>query len=300
MEQKIIYALGFFDGVHLGHGALLKTCRALAREHGAKTGVVTFGNHPDALVLGTSPTLITSLRERERLLRELYGVEEIITLPFDERLMHMPWQEFFSLLVETYHAAGLVCGDDFRFGDKGAGSGKTLLAACEARGLPCAVVPEQCMDGVRVSSTHIRSLLEAGDVATAARFLGHPYGITGRVVPGHQLGRTIGVPTANLAMEPGVLLPRLGVYACAAITGGVRYPAVANIGTRPTVGGSHVTVEPWLLGFDGDLYGGELTLELLKFLRPEKKFASLRELQAEIQKNADETMKIWEENSGKT
>ncbi len=292
MEQKTVYALGFFDGVHLGHQALIAACRDLASEIGAVTGAVTFDHHPEALLLGKTPPLLNTQAQREALLRR-YGVEKIVTLPFDEKLMQTPWQDFFCLL-QSMGAAGLVCGEDFRFGRGGQGNARMLMSACQAAGLPCVIVPEQSLEDVRISSTHIRHLLEAGDVAAATRFLGHRHMLSGTVVSGRKLGRTIGVPTANLLPDAGILVPKLGVYACLAHTEAGDFPAVTNIGSRPTVGGHHVTVEPWLLDFAGDLYGTTLTLELAEYLRPEQKFADLEALKAEIQKNAMETRKIIE------
>ena len=291
---ETIYALGFFDGVHLGHQALLKACRALADENGCAAGVVTFGNHPDALVFGTAPGLINTPADRERLLRGAYQMDDVICLPFDREMMRLPWQHFFRLLVEKYHAAGLVCGHDFRFGSRGEGNAALLREACREENIPCIVVPEQTIDGVTVSSTHIRSLIEAGEMEQAVKFLGHPHILTGEVVTGRQLGRTIGIPTANLRLPQGILVPKFGVYCCRALVDGRAYPAVTNVGTRPTVGGHHVTVEPWLLDFEGDLYGRELTLEFYKFLRPERKFDSLEELRTAIQKNALQTREFFE------
>ena len=190
-------------------------------------------------------------------------------------------------------AAGFVCGDDFRFGFRGEGTALLLADFCRERNLPWAVVPAQTLDGIRVSSSHIRKLLEDGCMAQAVRFLGHPHMITGTVVAGRQLGRTIGIPTANIQLPQGVICPKHGVYACKAVVDGQVYLAVTNIGNRPTVGGHHVTVEPWLLDFEGDLYGKELTLLFYEFLRPEKKFDSLGQLQAEIQKNAQKVRKIF-------
>ncbi len=292
MTNPTIFALGFFDGVHLGHQALLTACRELAGKTGCTPGVITFDAHPDTLVLGSAPGLINTRQDRETLLRQ-FGMERIVTLPFDRAMMEMPWRSFFSRITSEYAAAGIVCGSDFRFGHRGEGTAALLQAACEEAGLPCAVVPEQTVDGIRVSSTHIRSLLEAGDVASAADFLGHPHILSGTVISGRGLGHTIGIPTANLALPEELLVPKLGVYACLAHVDGKKYPAVTNIGTRPTVSGHHITVEPWILDFDGNLYGRELTLEFRKFLRPEQKFPDLAALKAEICKNGAETRKIF-------
>lgn len=285
--KKTIYALGFFDGVHIGHGVLLKTCRALAEKHGCKAGVVTFDTHPQSLVEGNAPALINSPVDRERLLRERFCMDTVITLPFDEAMRTMPWQNFVAMLREKYDAAGFVCGEDFRFGYKGQGNADFLSTYCAAQNLPIAVVPQQLLDGIRVSSTYIRRQIETGDMATAVRFLGHPYLLTGTVVPGKQLGRKLGFPTANLKLPEGLAIPRFGVYACRVQLDGVYYPAVTNVGTRPTVSGTGITVEPWILDYSGNLYGREITLEFFHFLRPEQQFPSLEALKAEILRNAE-------------
>ena len=292
MKQNTIYALGFFDGVHLGHQALLKACRTLADSAGCAAGVVTFGNHPDALTQGSAPRLINSLSDRKRLL-EGFSMEEVLELPFDEALKTTPWEAFLDMLRTRHNAAGFVCGEDFRFGHKGSGTAALLADYCKRNSLPCAVVPERKLDGTIVSSTHIRSLLEAGDMEEANRFLGHPHILSGEVREGRKLGRTLGIPTANLWIPEGVMVPRHGVYACRATVEGISYPAVTNIGSRPTVGGHRITVEPWLLDFSGDLYGKELTLQFHTFLRPERKFESLEELRQEIQKNAAQTREFF-------
>lgn len=287
--KDTIFALGFFDGVHIGHGALLAACRRLASEQGCAAGVVTFGSHPDTLVLGSTPHLINSPKDREWLLRERFSMDTVVTLPFDETMRTMPWQEFLTVLREKMGAVGFVCGEDFRFGYRGQGRAALLEAYCEQEGLPCAVIPDQMIDGIRVSSTYIRQQLETGDMATAVKFLGHPHILSGTVVHGRALGRKLGIPTANLRIPEGLAVPRFGVYACACLVDGVRYPAVTNIGTRPTVEGHHVTVEPWILDYEGDLYDREITLEFHYFLRPERKFSSLEALQEEIHRNARET-----------
>ena len=292
--EKTIFALGFFDGVHLGHQALLSEAGKLAKELGAKTGVVTFSDHPDGLVFGSAPKLLNTAPDRNGLLRA-YGAEVIWELPFDKEVMNTHWGNFLSQLVES-GAAGFVCGDDFRFGSGGLGTPKKLAAFCEKRGLAYAIVPQQEIDGVRVSSTYIRELLENGEMEQVNRFLGHPHVLTGEVVEGRQLGRTIGVPTANMRIPEGLAVPKLGVYAGSALVDGKAYLTVTNIGSRPTVGGHQVRVESWLLDFEGDLYGKTLTLAFLKFLREEKKFDSLEELKEQILKDAQQVRKLKVEN----
>ena len=294
MNKQTIYALGFFDGVHLGHQALLKQCRKLADQNGCRAGAVTFTSHPDALVSGNAPKLLGTIEDRKRLLTA-YGMDVIWEIPFDEALRKTHWSDFLNGLIGE-GAAGFVCGDDFRFGAEGNGTAKKLAAFCEKRGLPYAVVPEQLLGAVRVSSTHIRSLLAKGNMAEAVAFLGHPHIFTGTVVEGKQLGRTMDFPTANLCLPEGIQLPRLGVYACKAIVDGKEYMAVANIGTRPTVCGDGVNGEVHLLDFDGALYGKTLTVAFYQFLRPEQKFASLEELCREIQRNTLQTRNFFEKS----
>ncbi len=284
MNEKIIIALGFFDGVHRGHQALLAECVELASSLNGIPAAITFENHPMAAFTKKYPPLLTANADRIRLLRR-YGMEQVISLPVTTEVMSTDWQAFLDGLVAS-GAAGFVCGDDFRFGHKGAGTPKRLQAFCAQKGLPCVIVPEQTLGGQRVSSTHIRCLLEQGRMEEAVAFLGHPYLFSGQVVAGRHLGRTIGVPTANVLLPEGLVVPRLGVYACTCTIDGQRHRAVTNIGSRPTVGGHQVRAESWILDFDGDLYGREIALEFYGFLRPEQKFDSLEALQRQIRADA--------------
>lgn len=289
--MKKIFALGFFDGVHLGHQALLKTCCELARQMDAWPCAITFQQHPQSLFSEDPPKLINTNADRLRLLRQ-YGIGPVFFYPVNKAVMGMHWEAFLEDLISC-DAVGFVCGSDFRFGNRGEGDAQKLEAFCKERNLACQIVGDQMLDGLRVSSTHIRNLLEAGETEQAARFLGHPHILTGEVVKGRKIGRTIGVPTANLTIPKDVVRLRHGVYACKATVEGETFLAVTNVGNRPTVGGHAVTVEPWLLDFKGDLYGKPLSLEFYSFLRPERKFDSLEELKAEIQKNALQTREFF-------
>ena len=288
--KKYIYALGFFDGVHLGHQALLKACCHLAEMHGCSPAAITFDRHPKSLFTDTPTVLISTIPDRELLLRR-YGMEAVRVIAVTKENMSQPWQDFLRDLMDL-GAAGFVCGDDFHFGHRGEGNAEKLCAFCRDNHLPCAVVPEQTVDAIRISSTYIRRQIETGDMSTAVKFMGHPYTLTGTVVHGQQLGRRLGIPTANLLLPGGLARPKFGVYACRIGLDGIWYPAVTNIGTRPTVAGEGITVEAWILDYTGDLYGRSITLEFFKFLRPEQKFPTLEALQAEIRKNAMETREL--------
>lgn len=288
--HRRIFALGFFDGVHLGHQALLETCVAMAQEMDAAPAAITFDRHPQSLFIPNPPALINRNADRDALLRR-FGVEYIHRLTVNEKVMSTNWGRFLEALLED-GACGFVCGDDFRFGHKGEGDIHKLEAFCRERGLPCVIVPEQTLDGVRISSTHIRHLIETGEMEEAEKFLGHRHLLSGEVVSGRKIGRTIGVPTANILIPEGVVLPNLGVYACTCRIGRHQYAAVTNIGSRPTVEGHQVRAESWILDFEGDLYGKEITLEFHKFLRPEVKFESLAALQVQIHADAAQTRRL--------
>ena len=288
-----MYALGYFDGVHLGHKALLDACRELAEQTDCRWGVVTFLGHPDTLVQGKTPGLINTDRDRKKLLWQLH-TDTILELPFDEQLMAMPWQDFLSMLVKEHFAAGFVCGSDFRFGKGGEGTAQLLENFCRQEKLSCQTVKQQYLDDVRISSTHIRNLLEQGKLWDANRFLGHPHILSGTVVTGKQLGRTIGIPTANLMYPEELLRMPHGVYACRVDFEGKSYPAVTNIGTRPTVSGTGVTVESHLLDFTGDLYGKEIRVTFYEFLRPEKKFPNLFFLKEQIENDKFSVEKVMQ------
>lgn len=287
-----VIALGFFDGVHLGHASLLEMAKKRALEQGLIPTVMSFDLHPDNLVAGAKVALINSSRDRAEILSRCFGIDDVILAHFDERMMHMPWDEFIEdYLVRQHGARHLVCGYDFRFGDKGQGNPEKLRAKCQALGLGCDVLPRFTLDGVTVSSTYIRSLLEQGNMVEAMRFLGHPHCLSGEVVHGRQLGRTIGIPTANLLIPEGVLTPAFGVYATkVTLPEGQEKLAVTNVGVRPTVDDSQtVTVEPWILDYSEDLYGKTIRVDFYDRLRGEKRFDGLPALQREIWRNAEET-----------
>lgn len=288
MKQKVI-ALGFFDGVHLGHGALLQKAAQRARELGLTAAAFTFDRPPKEAVFGIPIPLINSCADRVALMRRLYGMEEVIVAPFDQAMMTLGWEDFIeTLLVKTHGAAHLVAGHDFRFGHKNLGTPALLAEKCRALGIGCDIVPAVEVDGVVVSSTHIRALLRQGDMAAAARFLGHPHLMSQTVAHGRRIGRTIGIPTINFPAPTELLLPPDGVYATTVtLPDGTRHSSLTNVGCRPTVGGRDRTIESFLLDFDGDLYGETLTLAFHRHLREERCFPSLEALREQIQRDID-------------
>ena len=291
-HEKRIFALGFFDGVHRGHQALLAECVRMAKAMDVETAAITFESHPQSLFRSDVPPLLTTLQDRFRLLLR-YGIDHIYPFPVNRKVMSTPWEDFLEELMAC-GAVGFVCGDDFRFGSRGEGNAEKLRQFCRDRKLPCVIVPEQNLDGVRISSSYIRKQIGEGDMATAVRFLGHGHMLTGTVVTGRRLGHKLGFPTANIELPQGVIVPRHGVYACRAYVGEKRYMAVCNVGNRPTVQGHQVRTETWLLDFDGDLYGQSVTLEFMYFLRPEQRFESLDALKKAVLCDAENTRKFFE------
>ena len=289
MKQPTIVALGFFDGVHLGHAALLRKARAQADVLGIPAVAMTFDIHPDELVRGKSVPLLYPREERQRLLKA-HGMDDVVFLHFDRDMMQMPWERFLDdYLIGTLHAACLVCGYDYRFGYRGEGTAGKLAKACKDRGLGCKVIEKVEINGETVSSTHIRQLIADGKVAKARQCLGYAPSLHGEVIHGSGLGRTMGTPTANLQVSPEILLPKKGVYISLAHTLQGSFPAVTNIGCRPTVNGAGLSVEAWLLDYSGELYGKTVRLALYEFLRPEQRFDTLSELREEILHNAQQT-----------
>ena len=289
MDGRAI-ALGLFDGVHLGHGALLRRTVEEARRRGVRASVFTFDRPPKEVVTGVPCPLIVSLAERADLARRLYGIDEVIAAPFDQRMMTTPWEAFVTeLLIGRFRAVHLVAGHDHRFGHKNQGTPELLRSKCAELGIGCDIIPKVELDGVTVSSSHIRGLIRAGDMETAGRFLGHPHVLTQEVRHGRRIGRTMGVPTVNLVLPEGVLAPAFGVYVTQVVLpDGGRRLAVTNVGDRPTVDdGADVTVESWIQEFDGDLYGQRIRVEFLHRLRGQIRFPSLDDLRAQIAADAD-------------
>ncbi len=297
MRERVI-ALGFFDGVHLGHGALLRRAAEEAKKRGCESAVFTFDRPPKEVITGIPCPLINSPEDRAELVKRLYGIDEMIMVPFDDEMRTTPWDRFVTdILVGRYGAVHLVAGHDHHFGHRNQGSPELLKEKCAELGLGCDIIPAVTIGGVTVSSTHIRKLLEEGDVETARAFLGHPHVLTQTVGHGRQLGRTIGIPTANLVAPPHVLLPRRGVYAAKiTLPDGRAFGGVTNVGVRPTVNnGQDVTVEPWILDFDGDLYGQAIRVEFFRRLRDERKFESLDALRSQIETDAVKTREAYPE-----
>ena len=291
-----VIALGFFDGVHTGHGALLSLCAQRAQELNATPSAVTFDVHPSSLILHTPVPLLTTPTDRAGLMRRCYGIRDIIVAHYDKRMMKMNWRDFVTeFLVKEHGAVHLVVGHDFHFGYKGEGNPTLLKSLCHELDVGCDIVPAVVKDGITVSSTYIRTLVAQGEMARANRFLGHPFTFSSTVAHGKKLGTTLGFPTVNLTPAPGLIIPAHGVYATRVVLeNGDSYAAVTNVGIRPTIDdGDSLTVEGFLLDFNGDLYGQTLRMEFYDFVRPERKFDSLQALTDEVMRNARQVREFF-------
>lgn len=298
MMETYVFALGFFDGVHIGHKALLKQARQVADRLACKVAVLTFDTHPDEIISGEKVGLINARGDQKFLLTQ-NGADEVFYLHFDRAMMELPYESFLSeILFSKYQPRHVVCGYDFRFGKGGEGTAERLKEACAEKNIGVSILEAVRLDGETVSSTKIRTLLQQGGIEQANRLLGHEQFYSGTVEDGKKLGRTLGIPTANLHFEDGVLLPKFGVYSCRVCFDGNEYPAVCNIGIKPTVGGRDVTLEAYLLDYSGDLYGKTICVRLCRFLRPERKYDSLNELQSQIFRDEMQAREDFGEHHG--
>ncbi|MBD2325834.1 bifunctional riboflavin kinase/FAD synthetase [Alkalinema sp. FACHB-956] len=290
--KPTVAALGNFDGLHCGHRQVIQPIltqsvgQTLA--HGSEriySTVVSFSPHPVEFFSGKTVPTLTPGNEKAYQLQQM-GVDQLVLLPFDHALARLTPEEFVQeILVQNLQARFVSVGEDFRFGCRRSGTAEDLRAIAATYGIEVVLVALETFQGERISSTAIRKALQTGDLATANRMLGRSYSLVGEVVKGQQLGRTIGFPTANLALPARKLIPHQGVYAVR-VSGivGTSHPVlgVMNIGNRPTVDGVQQTIEVHLLDWSGDLYGQTLTVELLEFIRMEQKFLSLDDLKAQI------------------
>jgi riboflavin kinase/FMN adenylyltransferase len=288
-----VATIGSFDGLHVGHQAMIARARALAAQRGRKAIVVTFEPLPrEFLAPQAPPARLTSFRERCELLAER-KVDAMLVLRFVDRLRNTTGEDFARLLSESVRCSALVVGHDFRFGRNGATTAASLAEMGGRLGFDVEILPPVLSGGERASSTAVRAALAASDFAQAAQMLGRPYSMRGRVVEGTRLGRTLGFPTANLRLERR-RSPVWGIFAVRVNARGARgaeplrhWPGVASLGTRPTVGGVEPVLEAHLFDFAGDLYGREIEIELVAKLRDEVRFESLDALVVQMRRDAE-------------
>jgi len=297
-EKDMLLTIGIFDGVHLGHRYLISKLKELAKPEGLLSGVVTFRQHPqEVLSPQTRLPFLTDLEQRINLLKN-EGVEAVIPLSFTPELASLKPRQFLSLLKKYLRMRGLVVGPDFALGQNREGNADTLRRLGQEMGFMVTVVPPIIINGEVVSSTAVRNALAEGDMKRVQNLVGRPFSLHGHVVTGTGRGIKLGFPTANVDVAPEQALPADGVYASRAHLDDQIYPAMTNIGRRPTFEGSHRLVEVLLLDYHSDLYGQELTIDIIERLRGEKKFDTPEELKKQIAEDVKQGKAILKTRGG--
>lgn len=287
IEEPTVVTIGKFDGRHRGHQKLLGRMQEIRKEKGYKTAVFSFDLSPVILVEGRNQTVITTNEERRNHLRRM-GIDYLIEYPFSRETAHMPAEEFVArILSEQMGAKAVVVGTDCSFGYKGAGDAALLEKLAPVYGYELTVIEKAQEDHRDISSTYVREELDRGNIEKANELLGEPYAIHGKVVHGNHIGGTLlGFPTANIIPPPQKHLPAFGVYVSRVMVDGEYYYGITNIGKKPTIQGDNpVGAETFLFAFDRDLYGKEIEVQLLTYVRPEKKFENLEQLKEQISRD---------------
>ncbi|MBO0936871.1 bifunctional riboflavin kinase/FAD synthetase [Fibrella sp. HMF5335] len=287
---------GTFDGVHLGHQKILQRLNEVARNQaGGQSVVMTYWPHPRTVVSNDSQDLrlLSTLDEKIALLEEA-GVDHLVVIPFTRSFSQLTSEEFIrQILIDALGTKKLVIGYDHRFGRDREGGFDYIQAHQAEYGFEVEEIPRQDLEAVAISSSKIRTALSEGNIEAATRFLGREYSLTGTIVKGRQLGRTIGFPTANMQVDDAVkLIPANGVYAVDVEQGGQTYGGMLNIGFRPTVAGEHQTIETYVFDFDKDIYGEHMTLRFRAFLRPEQKFNGLPALMEQLHQDEQQARAV--------
>jgi riboflavin kinase / FMN adenylyltransferase len=288
-----VIAIGNFDGVHLGHQAVFKAAMQMGAELGQPAVALTFEPHPRSHFAPDKPVFRLTPPTMKQLLAERLGLDGLITLSFNSVLAGTSAATFVDdLLIRRFAISGLAVGYDFSFGKGRSGSAAFLKDAASRLGFPAAIVPQNMLDGAPVSSSEIRRALENGDVVRANALLGYPYTILGEVLHGRKLGRTIGYPTANIALGADTRL-RMGIYAVRMRLEGETLDGVASFGTRPTFDNGPPLLEVFLFDFSGDLYGRMVEVQFVQWLRPELKFDGVEPLVAQMNSDSAEARRIF-------
>ena len=291
MMRKTAVALGSFDGLHRGHMSVIACTADFERECGLSPHVLLFDTHPMLVLKGSAPDKILQDSLRDEILAEA-GVETTV-IPFIY-IKDMPCREFFEeILIKKLNAGALCCGWNYRFGKGGEGDCETLKALCEEYGIMLKILPHVDFDGEPISSTRIRKAVENGEIPLANAMLGREFRYKSTVVSGHQRGRLIGAPTINQHFDNNFVLTKKGVYASVTVVDGKEYPSVTNIGLRPSFENEDFRSETCILGFAGDLYGQDIEVRLLEYLRDEVKFDSMEKLSAQIEKDAEKSRELF-------
>ena len=282
--EETVVALGNFDGVHKGHQQIIERTVRTAKAMDLKSAVFTFSNHPSTILGHGDPVKnILYAEEKTRIIEEM-GINYLINIPFTKEILFMPPEKFVEkILVDCLHIKEAYCGFNYSFGYRASGTPEVLMHEGLKHGFGLYVQEPYKIDEIVVSSTYIRELITDGRMEEATKFMGRMYAIGGEVIVGNKLGRTIGFPTMNLVIDETMITPPNGVYITYCTVDGVRYPAVTNVGNKPTIGEYAKNIETHIFNYDEDTYGKHINVEFVKWTRPEQKFAGIDELKNQIQ-----------------
>lgn len=285
IANRTAVALGNFDGMHVGHMAVLRAAKGFESK-GLTPLALLFDEHSLKAITGTAPPMLMTADERNRIIAE-NGLK-IKTIVFNEIKDLSPLDFVEKILVGRFGARAVCCGYNYRFGKNASGNAQTMKEICDRLGLECRIAGEVDVDSRAASSTEIRKFIESGEIEKANKMLGHPFGFCTRVIDGDKRGRTLGFPTINQELPDGLVLPKFGVYQADVTVDGEHYKGVANIGRRPTVGSEKVLSETYIIDFHKNIYGEYVDIRPVRFIRPERKFSSFDELAKQIKSDAKE------------
>jgi len=285
IANRTAVALGNFDGMHVGHMAVLRAAKGFESK-GLTPLALLFDEHSLKAITGTAPPMLMTADERNRIIAE-NGLK-IKTIVFNEIKDLSPQDFVEKILVGRFGARAVCCGYNYRFGKNASGNAQTMKEICDRLGLECRIAGEVDVDSRAASSTEIRKFIESGEIEKANKMLGHPFGFCTRVIDGDKRGRTLGFPTINQELPAGLVLPKFGVYQADVTVDGEHYKGVANIGRRPTVGSEKVLSETYIIDFHKNIYGEYVDIRPVRFIRPERKFSSFDELAKQIKSDAKE------------
>lgn len=286
VNKACAVALGSFDGLHLGHREVLKSTLAFSKKHNLEAKIMLFDIHPREYIFGEKiPKLMTEEAEEKELVKLGFSIYRV---KFAE-IRELTAEDFFEkILINELNAKALCCGFNYSFGRNGTGTSEMLRKFCEEKNIYCEIVPPVSVDGETVSSTAVRNYILSGEVQKAAKMLGRNYSVSGEVIHGDARGRTLGFPTANQMIDECLVVPKYGVYETLIRLDGKEYKGITNIGIRPTYRTEAALAETNIIDFSGDIYGRDISVELIKYLRPERRFDSAQELKDQLEKDMAE------------
>ena len=296
--EPTVVALGNFDGIHKGHQEIISRSVKEAASAGLKSGVFTFSNHTSSVLENVPPVKNILYPDQKISILEGMGVDYMFNIPFTKEILSMTPERFIDeILVEKFNIREAYCGFNYTFGYKASGTPEVLMREGLKRGFGIHVQEPYMIDGIVVSSTYIRQLIEEGRMEECTKFMGRMYSIDGEIVMGNKLGRTLGFPTCNTVVDETMITPPNGVYVTTCSIEGVKYASVTNVGNKPTIGKYEKNIETHIFDFDEDVYGKQIRVDFIKHTRPERKFNGIEELKKQIQSDCIEA-RVYHRNRG--